>query len=137
MARKSLGKILHNGKYYLSLNLAASQCGYHKEYLRQLIRAGKLNGERINDLWFIEEEIFAKFRKENVYFNNNYQSNNTNAQNDELFQEIRNIKNELAKVKSTAVKTLAVLLIVSAAGFFVLKNPESIYANFRDFRNFS
>ncbi|MEK7596427.1 MAG: helix-turn-helix domain-containing protein, partial [Patescibacteria group bacterium] len=39
--------------------------------------------------------------------------------------------------KQSAVKVLAVLLIVSAAGFFILKNPESIYANFKDFRNFS
>ena len=61
MARKAVRVISRNGKRYLSLNYAAPLAGYHKDYLGQLIRKGKLSGERIGSTWFVEENIFNKF----------------------------------------------------------------------------
>ncbi|MBI3075106.1 MAG: hypothetical protein HYY92_02780 [Parcubacteria group bacterium] len=61
MARKRVRVISRNGKRYLSLAYAAPLIGYHKDYLGQLIRRGKLKGERIGTTWFIEESIFTKF----------------------------------------------------------------------------
>ena len=49
----------------MSLHFAASLCGYHKDYLGQMIRSGKLRGERIGSSWFLEEAVFSKFLEEN------------------------------------------------------------------------
>ncbi|MCH7882843.1 hypothetical protein IIA95_00255, partial [Patescibacteria group bacterium] len=63
MARKAIKSISRNGKAYLSLYYASSLCGYHKDYLGQLIRSGKLSAERIGNAWFIEEDVFKRFRE--------------------------------------------------------------------------
>jgi hypothetical protein len=61
MARKIIREISLNGKKYFSLNFASSLCGYHKDYLGQLIRRGELEGEKIKEVWFIEKNVFTRF----------------------------------------------------------------------------
>ena len=61
MARKIIRFTIRNGRRYISLSFASSLCGYHKDYLGQLIRNQKLHGEKIGNAWFIEESEFEKF----------------------------------------------------------------------------
>ena len=140
MSRKLNGEIWKNGRKFIPLNIASASSGYHREYLRQLIKNGKLAGERIKSSWFIEEDVFSSFIKNNptnISYNPNQNDSKIESKLAALEEKLEKIAINLNYIKQSVVKTLAVLLIVSAAGFFILKNPESIYANFRDFRNFS
>ena len=65
MARKVIREISLNGKKHISLNFASSLCGYHKDYLGQLIRGGKLQATRFENSWFIESDEFARFCEKN------------------------------------------------------------------------
>ncbi len=40
---------------------AAEDTGYHPEYLRQLIRAGKIQAKRIGYMWFIQDKSLRRY----------------------------------------------------------------------------
>src|SRR3989344_1702934 len=98
MARKSINKILHNGKECLSLTFASSVCGYHRKRLRQLIISGELPGVVLNKIWFIEEEVLQKFlqNRTNSHVPLNRAASETKSDvNEKLLQTLSSIDNKL------------------------------------------
>ena len=164
MARKIIGEILREGRRFFSLNFAASQCGYSKEYFRQLILKEKLKAEMINGNWFISEVELTNLRQQ-LGTNGVNIIKYKNNEIAELKEEVKRLRDGLdpwdrlflnlpdedsAKIKTPAnlganylpVKIINRLILLFSffillAGLFFYRHPESIYANFRDFRNFS
>lgn len=50
-----------SGKRYISTRRAARQHGYHSDYMGQLIRSGKVAGQKVGRAWYIEEESLAVY----------------------------------------------------------------------------
>lgn len=44
-----------SGKRYISTRRAAREHGYHSDYMGQLIRAGKVAGQKVGRAWYIDE----------------------------------------------------------------------------------
>lgn len=54
-----------SGKRYISSRRAAKQHGYHSDYIGQLVRAGKVDGQKVGRAWYVDEEsLKAYFSKE-------------------------------------------------------------------------
>jgi len=50
-----------SGKRHLSTRRAARENGYHSDYVGQLIRSGKVAGQKIGRAWYVEEESLAAY----------------------------------------------------------------------------
>ena len=48
-------QVLNN---HISVQVAASYSGYSSQYLRRLLRNGKLEGTKIGQLWLVEKGAF-------------------------------------------------------------------------------
>jgi excisionase family DNA binding protein len=48
-------------KTHLTVQMAAEVSGYNAQYLRRLLRAGKLKGDKIGQIWLIRKESFEAF----------------------------------------------------------------------------
>ena len=100
MSRRLNGEIWRNGKKFIPLNIASAACGYHREYLRQLIKNGKLGGERIGSSWFISEDVFSSFIKNNPTGVSNY-SNQTNQNFGIIEKKISDLEEKLEKITAS------------------------------------
>ncbi len=52
---------LHVLNNYVSVKAASEYSGYSQQYLRRLLRLGKLAGSKLGQLWLIETEAFEVF----------------------------------------------------------------------------
>ncbi|HEV7449047.1 MAG TPA: hypothetical protein VGP13_00705 [Candidatus Paceibacterota bacterium] len=50
-----------SGKRYISTRRAAREHGYHSDYMGQLIRSGKVAGQKVGRAWYIEEESLSAY----------------------------------------------------------------------------
>ena len=46
---------------FLTVDQAAELTGYNREYMRQLIRAGKLRARKFGPVWAIERDSLAEY----------------------------------------------------------------------------
>ncbi|MEK7599113.1 MAG: hypothetical protein AAB474_01500, partial [Patescibacteria group bacterium] len=99
MSRKSNREIWKNGKKFIPLNIASVSSGFHREYLRQLIKNGKLVGERIGSSWFIAEDVFSNFIKNNPTNGSHYSNGNIENKFTTLEKKLEKIANDLNYVK--------------------------------------
>lgn len=53
-----------NGKKYLATRHASSFSDYSHDYLMRLCREGKLQAEKINGRWYVEEILFNRFLRD-------------------------------------------------------------------------
>lgn len=54
-----------SGKRYISSRRAAKEHGYHSDYIGQLIRGGKVVGQKVGRSWYVSEEsLLAYFNEE-------------------------------------------------------------------------
>lgn len=54
-----------SGKRYISSRRAAKEHGYHSDYIGQLIRGGKVVGQKVGRSWYVEEaSLLAYFNEE-------------------------------------------------------------------------
>jgi excisionase family DNA binding protein len=54
---------------YLSVQVAASYSGYSIQYLRRLLRSGKLAGIKIGQLWLVEKGDIDSYLDKMIYAN--------------------------------------------------------------------
>ena len=52
-AETSIPQVLNN---HISVQVAASYSGYNLQYLRRLLRNGKLEGIKIGQLWLVDKD---------------------------------------------------------------------------------
>jgi hypothetical protein len=50
-----------SGKRYISTRRAAREHGYHSDYMGQLIRGGKVAGQKVGRSWYIDEQSLAVY----------------------------------------------------------------------------
>ena len=50
-----------SGKRYISTRRAAREHGYHSDYMGQLIRGGKVAGQKVGRAWYIDEASLAAY----------------------------------------------------------------------------
>jgi hypothetical protein len=50
-----------SGRRYLSTRRAAREHGYHSDYMGQLIRGGKVAGQKVGRSWYIDEQSLAVY----------------------------------------------------------------------------
>ena len=50
-------------KTHLTVQAAAMVSGYNAQYLRQLLRLGRLEGDKIGQVWLIRKESFDSYLK--------------------------------------------------------------------------
>jgi hypothetical protein len=50
-----------SGKRYISSRRIAKENGYHTDYIGQLIRGGKIKGQKVGRTWYVEEASFAAY----------------------------------------------------------------------------
>jgi outer membrane biosynthesis protein TonB len=50
-----------SGKRYISTRRAAREHGYHSDYMGQLIRGGKVAGQKVGRSWYIDEQSLAAY----------------------------------------------------------------------------
>jgi excisionase family DNA binding protein len=48
---------------WLTVNEAAKLSGYHPEYIRQLIRDGKVNAKKFSIVWMVDKESLLQYVK--------------------------------------------------------------------------
>ncbi len=48
-------------KTHLTVQAAAEVSGYNAQYLRRLLRAGRLKGDKISQAWLIRRDSFEEF----------------------------------------------------------------------------
>jgi excisionase family DNA binding protein len=46
----------------LTVQEAAEQLGYHPDYVRQLLRAGRIKGEQIGQVWLIDRQEVERIK---------------------------------------------------------------------------
>jgi len=46
---------------HISVKVAADVSGYSLQYLRRLLRAGKIGGLKIGQIWLIEKDAFEEY----------------------------------------------------------------------------
>ena len=51
-------QVLNN---HISVQMAASYSGYSTQYLRRLLRTGKLEGTKIGQLWLVEKGVLDSY----------------------------------------------------------------------------
>lgn len=50
-----------SGKRYISTRRAGKEHGYHSDYIGQLIRGGKVAGQKVGRAWYVEAETLARY----------------------------------------------------------------------------
>ena len=50
-----------SGKRYISTRRAGRENGYHSDYIGQLIRGGKVVGQKVGRSWYVDEESLAVY----------------------------------------------------------------------------
>ncbi len=50
-----------SGKRYISTRRAGKENKYHSDYIGQLIRGGKVDGQKVGRSWYVEEESLKKY----------------------------------------------------------------------------
>jgi excisionase family DNA binding protein len=53
-------------KTHLTVQAAAEVSGYNAQYLRRLLRTGKLNGDKIGQIWLINKDAFEAYFEEAI-----------------------------------------------------------------------
>ena len=48
-------------KTHLTVRVAAENSGYNPQYLRRLLRIGKLEGDKIGQVWLINKDAFEAY----------------------------------------------------------------------------
>lgn len=149
--------ILINNKSYISVVRAADLTGYHGDYIGRLCREKKIDGIKIGNNWLVaQEDILNLSSKNGSKKKFIYQRlgeggnvalatskisviNNTSDEWDKaLFNDSpveRPFVNKKFNVVSPTFTTALIFILL--AGFLFYRHPESIYANFKDFKNFS
>ena len=62
-----MNKILYfDKKKYISSKHAGSRCGFTHDYISRLCRQGKLEGKKVGNSWYVKEEAFEVFLKQNT-----------------------------------------------------------------------
>lgn len=56
-----MDELLLSGKKHISTRRAAKENGYASDYIGQLIRAGKLAGQKVGRAWYVEEASLLSF----------------------------------------------------------------------------
>lgn len=56
-----MDELLLSGKKHISARRAAKENGYASDYIGQLIRAGKLAGQKVGRAWYVEEASLRSF----------------------------------------------------------------------------
>ena len=56
------GEVFLQGKRYLSSRLASEIFGYTNDYIGQLIRGGKLEGQKMGRTWFVSEDSLNRHK---------------------------------------------------------------------------
>ncbi len=64
MIDKTLIQFHHIGKY-ISIQTATKATGYNIQYLRRLLRAGKITGIKIGQVWLMEFDSLEAYLKYN------------------------------------------------------------------------
>jgi len=49
---------------WLTVNDAAKLSGYHPEYVRQLIRDGKVNAKKFSIVWMVDKDSLIAYKRE-------------------------------------------------------------------------
>jgi excisionase family DNA binding protein len=52
-----------NDDEWLTVNEAAKESGYNPEYIRELIRQGKIKARKISIVWLVDRESFLAYLK--------------------------------------------------------------------------
>jgi excisionase family DNA binding protein len=52
-----------NGSEWLTVNEAAELSGYNAEYIRELIRQGKIKARKFSIVWMVSQESLTAFLK--------------------------------------------------------------------------
>ena len=52
-----------NGDKWLTVNEAAAQSGYNAEYIRELIRQGKIHARKFSIVWMVSRESLSEYLK--------------------------------------------------------------------------
>lgn len=50
-----------SGKWYISSRRAAKEHGYHSDYIGQLIRTGKVKGQKVGRSWYVLADSFSEY----------------------------------------------------------------------------
>ncbi len=62
-----MDKILYfEKKKYISSKHAGSRCGFTHDYISRLCRQGKLEGKKVGNSWYVKEDAFEVFLKQNT-----------------------------------------------------------------------
>jgi hypothetical protein len=56
-----MDELILEDKRYISTRRAGKENGYHSDYMGQLIRSGKVKGQKVGRSWYIEEESLAHY----------------------------------------------------------------------------
>jgi hypothetical protein len=58
-----MDELVLEGKKHISARRAAKEHGYASDYIGQLIRSGKIKGQKVGKAWFVEEESLSSYLK--------------------------------------------------------------------------
>ena len=47
----------------ITIEQAARQSGYNEQYIRRLMRSGKINGVKVSRIWLVEADSLAEYLK--------------------------------------------------------------------------
>jgi hypothetical protein len=56
-----MDELMISGRRYLSAVRAAKEHGYHSDYIGQLIRGGKVRGQKVGRAWYVDGESLAVY----------------------------------------------------------------------------
>jgi hypothetical protein len=156
-----------NNKSYISVVRAADLTGYHGDYIGRLCRERKIDGIKIGNNWLVSEEDILNLASKNgskkKLVRNSINEgeniappilkipviNNTYDEWDKaLFNNLpverpsKNLSADEIGRKNIAPPSFlsrynVFFIFIILIGFFFYRHPESIYANFKDFKNFS
>lgn len=56
-----MDELLLSGKKHISARRAAKENGYASDYIGQLIRAGKLRGQKVGRAWYVDDDSLRSF----------------------------------------------------------------------------
>src|SRR3989344_7100212 len=56
-----MDELMISGRLFLSSLRAAREHGYHSDYIGQLIRGGKVKGQKVGRAWYVDAESLATY----------------------------------------------------------------------------
>ena len=57
----AMDELVISDKRYISTRRAGKEHGYHSDYIGQLIRGGKVQGQKVGRSWYVDEESLAQY----------------------------------------------------------------------------